>query len=337
MTIGDQLHIAIIGSGYIGDCHISAYKAMDAGFARVTAVVDLNPTAGQKAAQEAGCSWFATLEEAVAQVPVDVVDICVPTFLHETFALKAAALGKHVFCEKPVTLTLESFDRMDQACRSARVNFMTGQVVRFTPEFVKLRELVESGTLGNLHMLSEKRLAQHPAWTTWHRDPEKSGGGLFDLNTHDIDFIYSLFGLPRWVSAVGWKSKTGCWNHVVTTLQWETFQAVCETSLEMTGDFPFTLGVRIAGDGGTADYRSTAGINIKETPAVKSFLLYPAGAPLEVVEVSQWDPFQKELEAFLESVVEGSEIPIPPLQTREVLRILLATKESLETQKIIYL
>lgn len=332
-----MLHIVMIGGGYIGDCHIAAYNAMPPEFAKLTAIIDSNPDAGQKAARKAGCRWFPSLEEAVADVPVDVVDICVPTFLHEAFALKAAQMGKHVLCEKPVTLSLESFDRMYNACRNAGVKFMTGQVVRFIPEFVQFRKEIQSGSLGRLHMFSEKRLSQHPAWTTWHRSPEKSGGGLFDLNTHDIDYIYSLFGFPQWVSAIGWKSDTGCWNHVVTTLHWAELQAVCETSLEMTGDYPFTVGVRAVGDRGTLEYRSCAGSNIKEAEAVSGFFRYPVGASPEPVEVAQQDWFYAELYAFLRAIAEDTEVPIPPEQTRDVLRILLATKEALETQKTVYL
>jgi len=277
------------------------------------------------------------LEEAIAQVQVDVVDICVPTFLHEMFACKAAALGKHVLCEKPVTLSLESFDRMCGACKAAGVKFMTGQVVRFGPECQKIRKLIEDGTLGPIHMYSEKRLSQHPAWTTWHRDPEKSGGGLFDLNTHDVDFIYSLFGLPNAVSAVGWKSSTGCWNHVVTTMQWDDMQAVCETSLEMTGDFPFTVGMRAVGDKGSFEYISSAGANIKEQEALERFVFYPEGGHPCPVDTKGTDGFLMEISGFLQAVVEDREVPIPPEQTRDVVRILLATKKSLEERRTVSL
>ena len=326
-----MLHIAMIGGGYIGDCHIDAYKAMPSDFAKLTAIVDSNPIAGQKAAEKAGCAWFSSLEDAVEAVTVDVVDICVPTFLHETFVVKAASMGKHVLCEKPVTMTLESFDRMHQACSTAGVKFMTGQVVRFFPEFVRIKKAIDSGELGDIHMFTECRLSQHPAWTSWHRDPAKSGGGLFDLNTHDIDYIYSLFGMPKQVFATGWKSSTGCWNHVVTALQWEGKQAVCETSLEMTGEYPFTVGVRAVGDKGTMEYRSTAGANIKEQEAISGFWKYPVGLEPNRVETEQYDPFRKELEAFLLAVAEDREVPVQPQQTRDVLRILLATKESLES------
>lgn len=332
-----MLNVAMIGSGYIGDCHISAYQALDRELVRLVAIVDANPASGMRAAEKAGCYYYETLEQAVEHCPVDIVDICVPTFLHEMFTLKAAALGKHVLCEKPVTLSLESFDRMYGACKAAGVRFMTGQIVRFTPEYREFARHIQDGQLGKIHMLSEKRLCQHPAWTTWHRDPQKSGGGLFDLNTHDIDYIYSLFGIPQSVFAVGWKNETGCWNHVTTLLKWPDKQAVCETSLEMIGDYPFSVGMRATGDSGTLDYSSAAGVNIKDGEALSSFRYYPADGAPEEVHPEQYDPFRMEIEEFVLSVKNGTEVPIPPEQTREVLRILLATKEALETGAVVTL
>lgn len=330
-----MLQVAMIGGGYIGDCHIAAYKALDPSLARLSAIIDANPQAGQKAAEKAGCQYFSTLEEAFSACDIHVVDICVPTFLHERFALQAAQAGKHVLCEKPVTLTLESFDRMHRACIDNGVKFMTGQIVRFTSEYVEFSKRVKQ--LGKLHLLTEKRLCQHPAWTTWHRDPTKSGGGLFDLNTHDIDYIYSLFGLPESVSAVGWKTDTGCWNQVATLLRWQDKQAVCETCLEMTGDFPFSVEVRASGDAGTLHYQATAGVNIKDAETLGSFMHYPVGDQPQVVEAQQYDPFHREIEAFLLAVKNDTEVPIPPEQTRDVLRILIATKEALETGSVVKL
>lgn len=330
-----MLYVAVIGGGYIGDCHLSAYGSMDPALAKVTAVVDANPVAGQKMAEKAGCQWYPSLEEAVGEQPVDVVDICVPTFLHELFAVKAAGLGKHVLCEKPVTLSLASFDRMTAACQEHGVRFMTAQVVRFMPVYVEAARRIRE--LGQIHMLSEKRLCQHPLWTSWHRDPAKSGGGLFDLNTHDIDYIYSLFGLPESVTSVGWKSETGCWNHVTQLLRWKDRQAVCETSMEMTGDFPFTTELCAVGDQGTVSYHSSAGVNIKEAKAIESFICYPKGGAPEAPEVPEYDAFRMMIEAFLRAIENRGPMPIPPEQTRDVVRILEASQKSLETGKTVYL
>ena len=330
-----MLHVALIGGGYIGDCHIAAYQKMNRELVRVTAVVDANPKSGQAVAEKAGCRWYPTLEEAVEHQLVDVVDICVPTFLHEMFTVKAANMGKHVLCEKPAALSLESFDRMVDACRKNGVRYMTAQVVRFLPVYAETARRI--GELGSIHMLSEKRLCQHPTWTSWHRDPEKSGGGLIDLNTHDIDYIYSLFGMPSGIASVGWKTPEGCWNHVSQVLRWADKQAVCETSLEMTGDFPFTEELRITGDGGTLHYRSTAGVNIKEEEAVSSFLYFPVNSGPQSLETEMYDAFQVMIEAFLRAVEQNTPVPVPPEDTRNVMRILEASRRSLETGETVRL
>lgn len=333
-----MLSVAIVGGGYIGRCHMSAYQAMDPQFVRVSAVVDANAEAGAAFAAQLDCPAYTTLEEAVAQQPVDVVDICLPTFLHDTFAIRAARLGKHVLCEKPATLSLEQFDAMAAACRENRVKFMVAQVVRFMPEFALTASMLREQALGPLHFISEKRLSQPPAWTRWHTDPAKSGGGLFDLNIHDIDYLYSLFGMPERLYAAGWQSGTGCWNHVATTLHWPSgLQALCETSLEMTGDFPFSVELRATGDAGTLHFTSRAGSNIREAEAVSQLCYYPAAGPAQQFAASDGDPFRTEIEGFLQAVAQDAPVPVPPAQSREVLQITLAIRRSLETGAVVHL
>ena len=168
-------------------------------------------------------------------------------------------------------------DRMANACKENNVRFMVGQVARWWPEFTVIKDYLDKDKLGKIHMIYEKRLAQHPNWATWHRDPSKSGGGLYDLNIHDIDFLYSLFGLPEKVYAIGWKSPSGCWNHITSSLTWaDGTNATCETSLEMTGNYPFSIEFRGTGDKGTLEYTLAAGFNIKDGEAGSKFMLYPA-------------------------------------------------------------
>ena len=328
--------VAIIGSGYIGKSHIEAYNQISKDRAQVVALIDANKQAGLVAAALAGADYYPSLSEADANVDFDIVDICVPTFLHKEFTISAANLGKHVLCEKPAALSVAEFDEMVSACKQNGVKYMTGQVVRFFSAYSAAAKRVKSEELGQIHMVSQKRLCQNPSWTGWHTDPNKSGGGLYDLNTHDIDFIYSLFGMPKSLTAVGWKNKTGCWNHISTLLKWEDKQAVCETSMEMTGDFPFTAGFTITADNGTLVFNSTAGENIRYAEITNQFNFYPANKDKETVPLADIDPFKEEIEAFLSAIENNEELPILPEETRNVLKILEATKEALETGKTIY-
>lgn len=132
----------------MGRTHVTAYKAMPN--AKVTAVCDLNEKQGKDLAEFAGCDWYNDGESMLNTVDIDVVDICLPTFLHEQYVLLAAGHKKHVICEKPVTLSLESLDRMIAATKEAGVQFAVGQVVRFWPEYVRAKEMVEAGELGTI-------------------------------------------------------------------------------------------------------------------------------------------------------------------------------------------
>ena len=112
----------------MGKTHLTAYQAMKN--VKVTAVCDLGEAAGRALAEAAGCPWYADGEAMLAAEPVDVVDICLPTFLHEQYVLLAARNKKHVICEKPVTLSMESLDRMLAAVSEAGVQFAVGQATR---------------------------------------------------------------------------------------------------------------------------------------------------------------------------------------------------------------
>jgi len=327
-----MFNVAVVGAGYIGLAHIEAYKQVCD--TKVVAVVDKSAENGAKGVEAAGraCRYYETLEEAVADQKIDVVDVCLPTNLHEEFVIKAANAKCHVLCEKPVTFELDSFDRMVGACKENGVYFMVAQVARWWPEFITIKDLIQQSKLGNIHMIYEKRLAQHPNWAVWHRRPEVSGGGLYDINIHDIDYLYSLFGMPSRVYATGWKSPTGCWNHVSTNLSWaDGTNAIYETSLEMTGNFPFSIEFRGCGDNGTIVYEMTAGHNIKDGDRGSNLIYYPAGEETVVpIEVEQTDMFASEIGEFISAIKNGTEVPVTPTQSREVLQITLAIKKSLE-------
>ena len=330
-----MFRVAIVGLGYIAQNHIAAYKQMED--VEIAAVVSRSQQKGKQAAAELHCKHYLTLEDMFAGDKIDLVSICVPTYLHETYVIQAAKAKCHVLCEKPVTFDLPALDRMIAACEENGVRFMVAQVARWWPEFMTFKEYIESGKLGALHMIYEKRTCQHPTWSNWHRDPAKSGGGLYDLNVHDIDYLYSLFGKPSRVYAIGWKSPTGCWNHVCSSLEWKSgAKALCETSLEMTGNYPFSIALRATGDKGTLDYALTAGMNINDGERGSNLNWYPTGTEETFpLEVEQTDMFYGEIREFLDAIQENRPAAVTPQDTRNVLEIVLAIKSSLESGLVI--
>jgi UDP-N-acetylglucosamine 3-dehydrogenase len=334
-----MVNVAIIGTGFIGNAHASACR--NSGALRLAAICDINEEAGRMAAQEYGCAYYGDAEEMLKKEKPDIADICLPTFLHEKFVLMAAEYGINVICEKPVTLTLESMDRMLNATRAAGVKFMVAQVVRFWPEYVEIKKLYDTGAFGEIKMVCASRLAQHPNWTRWHRDPKNSGGGLFDLHLHDIDYLTYVFGAVKSVYAVGWKSKTGCWNHVQTSVKFKNgVNAVAEGAFDMTEKFPFTMAFRIVGETRTADFKLIAGFNLEDVgSSIREAVLYENGGnPGRIKADISVDAYQAELEYFAGCVESGKPVEtVPPEASREVLRVLLAIEESLETGKVVEL
>ena len=322
--------VAIVGMGYIAQNHIAAMKSVED--VKIVAVISRSEEKGAKAAAELGCKHYTTLDEALSKEDLNVVDVCVPTYLHEKYVIQAAKAGCHVLCEKPVTFELDSLDRMIAACEENNVRFMVAQVARWWPEFMTVKEYIDQKKLGDIHMIYEKRCCQHPTWATWHRDPAKSGGGLYDLNVHDIDYLYSLFGKPQRVYAIGWKSPTGCWNHVCASLEWANGpKAICETSLEMTGNWPFSIELRATGDKGTIDYALTAGVNINDGERGSNLNWYPTDdGEVHPLQVEQTDMFAGEINEFFAAVRENRPAAVTPQDSRNVLEIVVAMRKSLE-------
>lgn len=332
-----MINVAVLGAGFMGKTHVTAYQTIRN--AKVTAVCNRNEAHGRELAKLAGCEWFSNAEDLLQTAEVDVIDICLPTFLHEQYALLGAKYKKHIICEKPVSLSNESLDRMLEAAEKAGVQFVVGQVVRFWPEYVKVKELLDSGSLGQVKYAHASRLSVHPAWSEWYRKVENSGGGLFDLHLHDVDYLCYLFGRVKQVYAIGQKNDVGCWNHVATSLSFENgVQATAEGIIEMPAGFPFTTELNIVGDKQSVSHRMCAGKNLENiSSAIRETWLYGKGEP-ELLNIDPYDGYRKELENFINHLDANTPITaITPDNIRHVLSVILAIQESLESGKTITL
>ncbi len=333
-----MLNVAIIGAGYIGLSHSAAATASDK--VRLVAVAERNEVAGKKAAEDYGCKWYADAEEMLQKEDIDIVDICLPTFLHEEYTLLAARYKKHILCEKPVALSVEAFDRMCDAAKKAGVKMMVAQVCRFWDEYVDIKNRYDAGEFGKVKMAYGARLAQHPTWTAWMRNPEMSGGGLYDLHTHDVDFMRHMFGPCESVYAVGYKNDSGCWNHVVSNFTFKNgVKAVAEGAYEMTENYPFKMYYRIVGDDLTIEYNLRAGLNIKDGDGTRTELICKTGEEAELISTDNHsDGYRNEIEYFADCIVNDKEPEKMPLsESREVLQMLAAINLSLETGEIVKL
>jgi myo-inositol 2-dehydrogenase/D-chiro-inositol 1-dehydrogenase len=183
----DRIGIGIIGAGRISQVMAAAYAKL--GQARLAAVADVVPGHAEKLAGSFDIpSTFKHYEELLGCPEVDAVLICTPTFLHEEIAVAAAKARKHIFCQKPMALTVEGCEAIDSAARNAGVTLQAGFMVRFTPPFAEVKEAIDGGEIGNLIALRSSVFGWEPS-AEWFYDPQKGGGVLIDTIIHTLDLF----------------------------------------------------------------------------------------------------------------------------------------------------
>lgn len=194
-----ELRWGIVGCGDVVEKK-SGPSIMAGNRSRITAVMRRVEAKLQDFADKYDVPLRTTDPEAVYQSPeVDIVYVATPPCLHRSQIIAAARAGKHVLVEKPMGMNAGESRIMMEVCQDAGVELFVAYYRRFQPHVAKMRELAQSGALGELiHGQVEFAMPHRPGhdWG-WRTKPEISGGGLFaDLLSHRIDLLVSFFGQP---------------------------------------------------------------------------------------------------------------------------------------------
>lgn len=192
-----MLKVAMLGMGGISGAHRRSWKQCED--VKVVACCDIRREKADAGAQDMGCKAYYSYEEMAVQEQFDILDICLPTYLHAEYAVMALNAGIHVICEKPISLKREDVDRIYGAAQANGKNVMIAQVLRFWREYLLLKDAYDTGKYGKLLSGRMTRLGNTPgsSWNDWMRDPECSGRVPFDLHIHDLDFMVYAFGVPE--------------------------------------------------------------------------------------------------------------------------------------------
>lgn len=307
-----MIKIGILGMGFMGRGHFGRYATIPG--AKVTAVADVEPERRRGELQVqgnidlglgkldmSGVQAFAAAEELIAQADVDVVDVCLPTYLHSRYSVAALQAGKHVFCEKPMALSLAEADAMLEAAEQTGRLLMIGHCIRFWPEFLYLKELVDNQTLGKLLSLRMSRLGTGPLWSWdgWMLDAARSGGAVLDLHIHDVDFVHYMLGKPAVIDAQGGEAggATGL-NFVMAAYRYRHVPRVTIEGGWMRAGLGFQASYDAWFEGGFLQYKGW------ETPTLT---LYRNDAQEAThPEVAPGDAYTNELRYFLDCVATGT-------------------------------
>jgi predicted dehydrogenase len=213
-----ELRVAMIGHAFMGAAHSHAWRTaphvFDLPLRPVMSVLCGRSVTPAIAARLGWESTASDWQDVVTRDDVDLVDICVPGYLHEPIAVAALAAGKHVLCEKPLANTLAEASRMAAAAESAGdAKAMVGFNYRRVPAIARARSLVADGRIGQVREVRasylQDWLADPSAPWTWRMSAEQAGSGaLGDIGSHIIDLAQYLTGsLVEGVSAT-WETFT---------------------------------------------------------------------------------------------------------------------------------
>jgi predicted dehydrogenase len=332
----EMLRFGILGAGAMGNAHIGGLTANGSGNVEYAAVCDADREKCDAFAARYGLEAYYDFEEMLADDTVDVVDLCLPSFMHEKFAVRAARAKKHILVEKPVAFTLEEARSIYDAGRENGVRVMTAQVLRFWPEYVKIRELIQGGELGEIITVYAGRLGQMPTWGEWYKDPDKSGETLMNLTLHDIDYVHSVLGEPKSVYSAGTKDECDNYNDVMNVFKFENgTNVLVDGSLRMTPGYPFTMHMRVLGTGGTVEFLYKAGENIDAENSVSELTVYHDGDGGKQVEYESYDAYGREVQYFADCIESGKETEtVTERSVLTVLRSVIKAKESLAANKV---
>lgn len=311
-----MLTVALIGYGGMGKMHGKCYAALK-DVVKLVAVADVTPESGvAKYAEEMGAKCYASGNDLLAAETPDIIDICLPTFLHTEYSVKAMEKGCHVFCEKPICLNEEEAKLLLETEKKTGVKVQVGQVVRFMKEYKWLKKAVESGTYGKVISAVFTRLSANPrwAWNNWFNDPEKSGTMALDLHVHDVDFIRYLLGEPDTVESKCTRNAEGVLQQIFTTYTFGDTVVTSEGIWDYPDKFPFSPGFRVKMEKGTAVLnRGLMFYPVDGEPFVPEMEAEFEGKLDAGLNVSSLGGYYTELRYFIEEIIQGNGKPIAPL------------------------
>ena len=332
-----KLKVAIIGTGWIADAHINRYKEMDD--VEVVALADLVPGKAERFAKKweiEGARCYLSHKELLDNEELDAVSVCTYNRTHAECTIYALKKGVNVLCEKPMSVTLEEAVEMRRAEKESGKILSIGFQPRMDPNMKKIKEIVESGVLGEIYYIQtgggRRRGIPTPFGTTFIEDATAGIGAMGDIGCYSLDMVLNAIGYPKPLTVSGYKSDF--FGKDPKTYEWHPEYA------EKFGVEDFAAGfIRLEG-GIILDFRIAWAMNL-DTPGdtiimgKKGSLRIPStecwngsvGGPMKVYSemagsqvcteipiIKSPDIFHEKIRSFLDAIITGGKAPVPSEQ-----------------------
>ncbi|MBQ8183456.1 MAG: Gfo/Idh/MocA family oxidoreductase [Clostridia bacterium] len=326
-----KLVVANIGMMF-GMAHVEG--AMGYG-AEIAAICDCNEETLRAAGEKYGIpeeKWVTDYMDIVNNKDINVVSVAIPDQDHKKVACDLLRAGKHVLCEKPLALTREDIEEIVKVADESGCKFMVGQICRFTPAFEKAKELIESGTIGEVYFAESEYAHDYMAFLKgWRADPARHGvvGG----GCHAVDLLRWLVGDPEEVFAYGTHKLLPQVDYDDATIAIMKFREnVAGKVFVSTGcKRDYTMRTVIYGTKGTIICDNTS-------PTMTLFVVGEDGLAHDPqiidIEVNNHNAV-KEFSVFADAIVNDKPVATDAREGAKTVEVCLAIVESAKTGKIV--
>jgi predicted dehydrogenase len=306
-----KVKVALIGYGHLGKWHAQKAQALEN--SELIAIVDPSEKSREMAKESfPDTRIIADLDDVMSEIDAGLV--VTPTSYHFGVAKKLLENNKHVFCEKPVTATMEEATELAKIAADKNIIFQVGHSERchqFWEQISEYQEIVDEATIVNVVRNSP------------FKGRAADVGVVEDLMIHDIDLVRMFCGDPKTVEAFGAKLITDKWDHAKAILKYPNKLVTIENS---RNDVKVERSIQFTGPKGVMR------VDLFELKAYISNS-FEAGKEQEIKEVSyeRRDHLLIEQEKFYDSILNGADIFVSLEDGMKALNLVEAVNKALDT------
>ncbi len=336
VILSNRIYIGIVGAGRIGKVHAEsiAYKLREV---KIKTISDIDLNNAKEVAEKFDIPQYTTdYKDIINDDEITAVLICSPTDTHAEYIIESAKKKKHIFCEKPIDLSIENITKTLEVVKQNNVKLMVGFNRRFDPNFNKVKSMVEEGNIGEPHLLK-----------ITSRDPEppnleyvsKSGGLFLDMAIHDFDMaryivgsevteVYSM-GNVLVDERIG---EEGDIDTAITMLKFEN-GAIGTIDNSRKAIYGYDQRLEIFGSKGAVN----VGNNKAENFVYSNESGEHSALPLNFFMERYTESYYQEMKVFIDALVNNSELKVNGDDGLNAVKIALAAKKSLKENRPIKL
>jgi len=298
-----MLKVGVVGLGAMGQQHARLYSQLDC---ELVGVVDAYADRAKEIGDKYSTKYYSDYHDLLSKV--EAVSIVVPTTLHHAIAMDFLREGVHCLVEKPIAINLHEADEMIEAAERNRVNLAVGHIERFNPAVVKLKQILNEGTLGKLLIISTRRVGP---FVPRIRDV----GIVIDSATHDIGVVRYLMGKePISVFSRVGSLKHPKEDHAIMVLDFVGTTAC----IEVNWFTPHKVRTLVA----------TGSEGIASLDYIDQKVVVHNLANIDIPQIQKEEPLKLELEDFLQSVSEMKKPAVDGMEGWAILKIALESSSN---------